>query len=153
MSNTGLKEILIVSITPYFMEKTNFWFTENLAHIKKSQKTQAFWQDNTLFLEAGQKRTSTPPAGAGHTVNRQGKNILLRAEKPALPIKISEILKKIDEMGYEKVFKVTEPGEFSQIGGIIEIFPINSFFAMRLDFLGNTIETIEKLPIEIENEE
>ncbi len=122
MSNE-IQEILIVSITPYFLEKGLSWFTENIDHIKKSQKTQAFWQDNTLFLEANQK------------------------------ISISEILKKIDEMGYEKVFKVTEPGEFSQIGGVIEVFPINSFFAIRLDFLGNTIETIEKLPIEITNEE
>ncbi|MDD5433162.1 MAG: helicase-related protein, partial [Candidatus Pacebacteria bacterium] len=119
----NLREILIVSITPYFLEKEVFWFTENLSHIKKSQKTQAFWQDNTLFLETNQK------------------------------INISEILRKIDEMGYEKVFKVAEPGEFSQIGGILEIFPINSQSAWRLDFLGNTIEAIEKLPIEVVNEE
>ncbi|MFH0739781.1 MAG: DEAD/DEAH box helicase [bacterium] len=118
-----LEHILIVSITPYFLEKELAWFTENLGHIKKSQKTQPFWQENTLFLETNQK------------------------------ISISEILKKIDEMGYEKVFKVREPGEFSQIGGIVEIFPINSFFALRLDFLGNSIEAIEKLPIEITNEE
>ncbi|MDD5738564.1 MAG: helicase-related protein [Candidatus Pacebacteria bacterium] len=122
-SKKALQSALIVSITPYFLEKEILWFTENLSHIKKSQKTQAFWQDNTLFLEANQK------------------------------INISEVLKKIDEMGYEKVFKITEPGEFSQIGGVVEIFPINSFFAFRLDFLGNTIETIEKLPIEITNEE
>ena len=117
-----LEQILIVSITPYFLEKEIFWFTENLAHIKKSQKTQPFWQDNTLLLETNQR------------------------------INISEILKKVDEMGYEKVFKITDPGEFSQVGGVIEIFPINMTFAVRLDFLGNTIEAIEKLPIEIENE-
>ena len=118
----NLKEILIVSITPYFLEKEFFWFDENIKTILQSAKTQAFWQDNTLFLEQDQK------------------------------ISISEVLKKIDELGYEKVFKITEPGEFSQIGGIIEIFSINSAFAIRLDFLGNKIETIEKLPIEIENE-
>ena len=117
-----LEQILIVSITPYFLEKEIFWFTENLTHIKKSQKTQPFWQDNTLLLDVNQK------------------------------ISISEILKKIDEMGYEKVFKITDPGEFSQVGGVIEIFPINMAFAVRLDFLGNSIETIEKLPIEIKDE-
>ncbi|MDD4990224.1 MAG: CarD family transcriptional regulator [Candidatus Pacebacteria bacterium] len=119
----ALNNALIVSITPYFIEKANFWFTENLAHVLKARKTQSFWQDNTLFLEKDQK------------------------------INISEVLKNLDEMGYEKVFKITAPGEFSQMGGIIEVFPINSAFAVRLDFLGNKIETIEKLPLEIANEE
>jgi len=119
----ALQGALIVGITPYFLEKGLVWFEENLAHVKKSQKAQAFWQDNTLFLETSQK------------------------------ISVSKVLKKIDEMGYEKVFKIDQPGEFSQVGGIVEIFPINSFFALRFDFLGNTIETIEKLPIEISNEQ
>ncbi len=122
-NNKLINSILIVSITPYFIEKANFWFTENLDQVLKARKTQSFWQDNTLFLEKDQK------------------------------INISEVLKKLDEMGYEKVFKVSEPGEFSQIGGITEVFPINSPFAIRLDFLGSKIETIEKLPLEIEDEE
>ncbi|MDO8524379.1 MAG: CarD family transcriptional regulator [bacterium] len=117
-----LSNVLIVSITPYFLEKEFFWFQENIKTILQSAKTQAFWQDNILFLEKDQK------------------------------ISISEVLKKIDELGYEKVFKTTQPGEFSQIGGIIEIFSINSQFAVRLDFLGNRIESIERLNIEVENE-
>ncbi len=119
----SLKNTLIVSITPYFLEKRLSWFTENLSQILKAQKTQTFWQDNTLFLETGQK------------------------------INISEVLKKLDEMGYEKVFKVREQGEFAQLGGVIDIFPINAQSAVRLDFLGSTLETIEELPLEIENEE
>jgi len=119
---TLLNNILVVAITPYFLEKGLVWFDENLPQILRAAKTQPFWQDNVLFLEQGQK------------------------------ISLSEILKKIDEMGYEKVFKVSEPGEFSHLGGLLEIFPINSAFALRLDFLGNTLETIEKLPIEISDE-
>jgi transcription-repair coupling factor (superfamily II helicase) len=48
-------------------------------------------------------------------------------------------------MGYERVFKVTDPGEFAQHGGIIDIFPINSINAVRLDFLGNEIDSIKTL--------
>ena len=117
-----LANILIVSLCPYFLEKENVWFQENLKTVLNCLKTQAFWQDNILFLEKNQK------------------------------ISLSEVLKKIDELGYEKVFKVRTLGEFSQIGGVIDIFPINSAFALRLDFLGNTIENIEKLPLAIENE-
>ncbi|MDD5750650.1 MAG: CarD family transcriptional regulator [Candidatus Pacebacteria bacterium] len=123
MEKETINNILITAITPYFLEKGFVWFQENLPEILKARKTQTFWQDNTLFLEKDQKTS------------------------------ISEILKKIDEMGYEKVFKITDPGEFSQVGGIIEIFPVNLAFAVRLDFLGNILEAIEKLPVEITDEE
>ncbi|PIW35106.1 MAG: transcription-repair coupling factor, partial [Candidatus Nealsonbacteria bacterium CG15_BIG_FIL_POST_REV_8_21_14_020_37_12] len=39
-----------------------------------------------------------------------------------------------------------------QRGGIIDVFPINSIFALRFEFLGNRIESIERLPVEIEDE-
>ncbi|MCD6500902.1 DEAD/DEAH box helicase [bacterium] len=117
-----LNNVLIVSITPYFLEKGFVWFEKNLAKILKAKKTQTFWQENTLFLEKDQK------------------------------INFSEFLRKLDEMGYEKVFKVTEPGEFSQRGGIVDVFPVNLRFAIRFEFLGSKIESIEKLNIEIKDE-
>ena len=85
-----LNNILIVSITPYFLEKEVLWFTEHLQDILQGAKTQSFFQDNIAFLEKGQHRN------------------------------ISELLRKLDDMGYEKVFTVSDPGEFSQQGGIIE---------------------------------
>ena len=115
--------ILIASITPYFLEKGFLWFEENLDEILQSTKTQSFFQDNVIFLE----KNKTYP--------------------------VYELLRKLDEMGYEKVFKVSDPGEFSQKGGILEIFPINTAHALRLDFLGNTLETILVLEAKIEDEE
>ena len=118
-----LKNLLIVSITPYFLEKGNFWFEKNLEKIIKARKLQPFFQANTLFVEKDEV------------------------------VNFSQFLRKIDEMGYEKVQKVQEPGEFSSLGGIITIFPINLNSAVRLDFLGNKIENIEVLSeIKIENE-
>jgi len=117
-----VNKVLIVSITPYFLERRIVWFEENLGEILRAQKTQVFWQDNTLFLEKDQK------------------------------INFSQFLRKLDELGYEKVFKVETPGDFSQRGGIVDVFPINLKFAVRFDFLGNKIESIEKLDIEIEDE-
>jgi len=117
-----INSALIVSITPYFLEKGNFWFEENLEKILRSRRTQSFFETNTLFLEKNQKYN------------------------------LSQLLRKLDEMGYEKVYRVSELGEFSQKGGLVEIFPINKDFAVRLDFLGNKIREIEKLPIEIKDE-
>jgi len=118
-----LNHLLIVSLTPYFLEKQVFWFEENLEEILKSVKTQQFFQDNTVFLESGKN------------------------------FEFMMLLRKLDEMGYEKVFKVSDPGEFSQKGGVIEVFPVNMLNAVRLDFLGNKIESIHALNIKVENEE
>src|SRR3989344_1904448 len=116
-------QALIVSITPYFLEKGVFWFQEHLGEILESAKTQVFFQDNILFFKKGKE------------------------------YRFSEIVRKLDEMGYEKVFTVSDPGEFSQKGGVIEILPINMMQSVRLDFLGNTLETIAIIETKINNED
>ena len=119
--NLSMNKALIVSITPYFLEKGLSWFKENIKEVEKSRKTQNFWQDNTIIIAKDES------------------------------INLSCFLRKIDELGYEKVFKIEDPGDFSKMGGIIEIFPINSKNAIRIDFLGNKIDSIEKLNL-IQNE-
>jgi len=116
-------KILIVSLIPYFLEKGNVWFEENIEKILEAKRTQNFFEDNTIFIEKGQT------------------------------YQFSEFLRKLDEMGYEKVQTISEPGEFSRQGGVLEIFPLNMNYAVRLDFFGNTIDNIEKLPIEIKSED
>lgn len=122
LSRVSLDKVIICGITPYFLEKGNFWFEKNLNKILEARKTQSFFEDNTLYLTKNQSYN------------------------------FSQFLRKLDEMGYEKVLRVSEPGEFSQRGGIIDVFPINSIFALRFEFLGNRIESIERLPVEIEDE-
>src|SRR3989344_3159661 len=122
MNNEGLKNLLIVSITPYFLDKEVFWFEKNLKKIMQASKTQSFFEDNIIFLEKGESYN------------------------------FSQFLRKLDEMGYERVFKVSEPGEFSQRGGTVDVFPINLMHAARFDFFGNDIESIEFLDIKIEDE-
>lgn len=123
MSTVPTDKLLIASVTPYFLEKGNLWFEENLKEILEARKTQSFFEDNILYLEKDQISN------------------------------LSQVLRKLDDMGYEKVLGIEDPGEFSQRGGIIDIFPINSNYALRLEFLGNKIESIEKLPLEINNEQ
>ncbi len=117
-----LDKILIVGITPYFLERGNLWFEKNLAKILEARKTQSFFEDNTIFLEKSWE------------------------------IKLSQFLRKLDEMGYEKVQQVSEPGELSRRGGIIDLFPLNLNHAIRIEFYGNLIENIKKLPIGIKDE-
>ncbi len=112
---TTIQKLLIVGITPYFLEKNNLWFEQNIRQILEARKTRSFFEDNILYLEKDQ------------TFN------------------FSQFLRKLDEMGYEKVQKVEEPGEFSQRGGIIDVFPINLKVGVRFEFFGNKIENIEEL--------
>jgi len=115
--------ILIVSITPYFLEKGNVWFQENLKQVLDARKTQQFFQDNTLFLEKDQQYS------------------------------VSELLRKLDELGYEKVLGVQNMGEFSHRGGFVELFPVSENRAFRIEFVGNRVESIEPLEILEQNTE
>jgi len=74
------------------------------------RKTQSFFKDNTYYLEKNQN------------------------------INFSQFLRKLDEIGYEKVLQVSAPGEFSQRGGVIDVFPININYALRFEFFGNSGE-------------
>ena len=112
-------EILIAGITPYFIERGGLWYEENFAKIKKAAQTQIWWKTNTLFLEKD------------------------------LAINLFALLRQLTELGYEKTQTIGAPGEFAHRGGIVEIFPINSNNAWRLEFTGNKISDISALPVKI----
>jgi transcription-repair coupling factor (superfamily II helicase) len=54
----------------------------------------------------------------------------------------SEILRKLSDFGYQKVLRVRAPGELAVRGGIIDIFPINEQYAVRIEMDGNHIGAI-----------
>jgi len=112
-------EILIAGITPYFLERGVLWYEENFAKIKKAAQTQIWWKTNTLFLEKD------------------------------LAINLFALLRQLTELGYEKTQTIGAPGEFAHRGGIVEIFPISSNNAWRLEFTGNKISDISALPVKI----
>lgn len=118
----SIARILIAGLTPYFLERGNLWFAENFEKILEAKKSQSFFEDNTVFLEK-QKECN-----------------------------FSELLRKLDELGYEKVKTISEPGEFSRQGGAIDIFPINYDNALRIDFDNNQIENIENLSLTVSDE-
>ena len=113
--------VLIAAITPYFLERDVFWFEENFEKILEARKTQSFFLNNILFLKKDQKYN------------------------------LSQFLRTLDEMGYEKVYKIQELGEFSHRGNIVEVSPSNLNFTVRFEFLGNQITEIEKIPFEIKD--
>ncbi|MGC9031503.1 MAG: DEAD/DEAH box helicase [Minisyncoccia bacterium] len=122
MKINEINEIFICSFHPYFLERENSQINEELEKIKNTKEITPFWEENVLILRKNQE------------------------------IQISEVISKLDNLGYEKVYLVNQIGEFSLKGGTLNIFPVNSNIAISIEFFGNKIEKIFYLPIKIENE-
>ena len=58
---------------------------------------------------------------------------------------MSVFSRTLADWGYQKVVTVRNPGEYARRGGIIDIFPVNEQTAWRVEFNGNTVETILRL--------
>src|SRR3989344_5875515 len=109
------KELLIVGLTPEFLGKPVLWYSQNSARIKESLKTSLSWKNKALVLSVGNKAV------------------------------LAEFLRALDEFGYEKVLNITRYGEFANRGGIIDVFPLNLDYPVRIEFAGNYIEEIHIL--------
>lgn len=121
---TSISEIIIPSITPYFLERGPLWFRENQNRIKRAhQHNEQFWGDNIIVLKEGGK------------------------------VSLSEILRTLTEFGYEKAQRLSRPGEYSLAGGVLHIFPLGSDLAYVIDLLGNTIERIHAREIAYEEKD
>lgn len=124
MSREGeVTELIIPELTPSLSARGNLWFRKNKHRIRSAAKKEGFWKEHAEVLEVG------------------------------MSVQLSELLRKLDNLGYEKTRAVTHPGEFSLTGGVVRIAP----FAMRIiadiDFLGNRIESIRTRVLSIEKHE
>ncbi len=55
---------------------------------------------------------------------------------------LEELIDALIDSGYRRVGSVAEPGEFALRGGILDIFPIGDTAPKRVEFFGDTIESI-----------
>src|SRR3989344_6082228 len=109
------RELMIAAFTPSFLQKEAVWFEENLEKIRQISKTSLYWNKNILFFKDGQK------------------------------IKLSEVLRRLDELNYQKVQELSGMGEFTVRGGLLTVFPANLDAPARIEFLGNKIARMEML--------
>lgn len=63
-------------------------------------------------------------------------------------INLKNIIDNLYEIGYEKETLVTKPGEFGLRGFILDIFPLNEENPIRIEFFGDTIESIRYFEVE-----
>ncbi|CAM0116849.1 transcription-repair coupling factor [Rhabdochlamydiaceae symbiont of Dictyostelium giganteum] len=62
--------------------------------------------------------------------------------KEGMELSFSALPEMLTKLGYQRAKVVTDKGEFAVRGGIIDIFPISSIEPFRLEFFGNTLESI-----------
>lgn len=60
---------------------------------------------------------------------------------------LSDISKRFVAIGYERVSVVEGEGQFAIRGGIVDIFPINTEFAVRIDFFDDEIDSIRSFDV------
>jgi transcription-repair coupling factor (superfamily II helicase) len=58
------------------------------------------------------------------------------------------LCRQLEEFGFEQVDFVYEPGQFSQRGSIVDVFSFANELPYRIDFFGDTVETIRTFNIE-----
>jgi len=65
-----------------------------------------------------------------------------------LDIQLEILIEKLLKFGYERVKTVEKKGQFSQKGGIVDIYPVASRYPVRVEFFGDTIDTIRFFDVE-----
>jgi transcription-repair coupling factor (superfamily II helicase) len=60
----------------------------------------------------------------------------------------ADLVKRLEAYGFERSSTVMEPGEYAQRGGILDLFPPGRSNPIRLDFFGDTLESIKSFDAE-----
>ncbi|MGL4606066.1 MAG: transcription-repair coupling factor [Eubacteriaceae bacterium] len=58
------------------------------------------------------------------------------------------LIEKLFNLGYERVTQVEAPGQYAQRGGIIDVFSITACHPCRVEFWGDTVESIRSFDTE-----
>ena len=57
-------------------------------------------------------------------------------------LELQQLLDTLTELGYHAEYQVTEPGDMAMRGGIVDFFPIDRDEPVRVEFLGDEVESI-----------
>jgi len=106
-------------------------------------------RDRIIDLDTGKSLETTPPLVVSSALSIISKTITPQdfyssshVLSPGMSMDPLNLLAKWQEMGYEMEDFVEAPGEMSRRGGIIDIYPICGEYPVRIEFLGNEIESM-----------
>jgi len=67
---------------------------------------------------------------------------------PGERISLRSVVETLVRSGYEREFTVEHPGQFAQRGGILDVFPPTSPYPVRVEFLGDEIDSLRTFDVE-----
>ena len=63
-------------------------------------------------------------------------------------IDVSQLTEKLEELGFEEVEYVYEPGQYALRGSILDVFSFSNEYPFRIDFFGDEVESIRSFEVE-----
>ncbi|MES0384228.1 MAG: transcription-repair coupling factor [Hyphomicrobium sp.] len=72
----------------------------------------------------------------------------LKQVAPGQRIDMGRLAQRLALMGYVRIGTVMEPGEYAVRGGIVDLFPPGRSSPVRLDFFGDTLESIKAFEVQ-----
>lgn len=72
----------------------------------------------------------------------------MKSLAPGQRVDLNRLVQRLSLAGYTRTGTVMEPGEFAVRGGIVDLFPPGRQNPVRLDFFGDTLETIKAFDAE-----
>lgn len=131
-------------------DKTSSSQTPGTAEITQ-QTTNRPYQNDMLCSPSIITPNNHPPLIVSSTLSIISKTIdhktyssYFHTLKSGMTVNPSDLLFKWQDMGYEMNDSVLEPGEMTRRGGIIDIFPVCNEFPIRIEFIGNQIESLRE---------
>jgi transcription-repair coupling factor (superfamily II helicase) len=67
--------------------------------------------------------------------------------EPDLPLEMDEALSRLAALGYERVDRVSRPGEFAVRGGIVDLFPGTRRSPVRVEWWGDEVESVRAVSL------
>lgn len=64
---------------------------------------------------------------------------------PGEELIVDDVIESLITKGYERVNKIKNRGDFSFVGGTLDVYPGNMDYPVRIDFFGDEIESIRKI--------
>ena len=89
-----------------------------------------------------------PDAMAERVVSKKELNENTLAVKVGEEFDISELEKRIFELGFERTDYVYEPGQFAIRGSIVDVYSFSSDMPYRIDFFGDEVDSIRSFDVQ-----
>ncbi len=154
LSEKEKKNLFVITLDDSLAERLYFEFDRPKTSIFLRENAVLPWEEGRTEkgnVEPYFKLKNLAESGSIFTVFSSVNQALLTFPwdfPPPLELKVNfsydrdELIEKLQEFGYERNYLVEKEGEYAVRGSLIDIYPVD-FRPVRLDFLGETLESIK----------